>query len=380
LYRNILTLHLTSSTSPGVATSTSVSSSDEGSGVVGGQVTYTATVTPVSPGTGTPTGSVSFSDGSGLIAGCSAQPLSLGAPDSATCTTQHAHPGSDEVTASYSGDSNYAGSTGRTTENVDEAPAITSAERTTFTQGTEGSFPVTATGTPAPAVTESGALPKGVTFNETTDVLSGTPTQEGVYRISFHASNGVGSEAVQSFTLTVDSAPVITSADSASFSYGSAGVFMVSASGTPEPEIEEWGNLPAGVSYSRGVLYGTPTQIGTFEVTFTASNGIGADSVQHFTLTVLGLHVTTASVPEVTLGASYTDQLEAVGGVTPYKWKATSGKLPPGLKLSSTGLLSGLVKTKADPYGGSYPITVMVTDHTKRTHQTATAKFTVVVS
>ncbi len=50
LYRNILTLHLTSATSPGVPTSTSVRSSNGGAGLPGEQVTYTATVAPVAAG------------------------------------------------------------------------------------------------------------------------------------------------------------------------------------------------------------------------------------------------------------------------------------------------------------------------------------------
>jgi hypothetical protein len=381
LYRNILTVQLASATSPGVATSTSVSASDEGSGVVGAPVTYTATVAPLPPGAGTPTGSVAFSDSSGPIAGCAAEPLSLGAPDTATCTTEHERPtGVDEVTATYSGDANYAGSSGTTTENVDEAPAITSAESAAFTVGSEGSFTVTATGTPAPAVIESGALPEGVKFNSATAVLSGTPTQEGEYRIRFEAGNGVGANAVQSFTLTVDAPPKITSPDEATFTYGAPGSFTVNASGTPAPFIEEWGNLPEGVTYKEGVLSGTPTQIGTFKITFTAENGIGADSVQRFTLTVLGLHVTTTSLPEVTLGAHYSDQLVAVGGIAPYTWKVTAGSLPKGLKLGKAGLLSGEVETRTDPDGGSFPITVTVTDRTKKVHQTATASFTVLVS
>ena len=70
LYRNILTMQLSSSTSPGVASETTVSASDEGTGVVGAPVTYTATVAPRAPGTGTPTGKVSFSDSHGPISGC----------------------------------------------------------------------------------------------------------------------------------------------------------------------------------------------------------------------------------------------------------------------------------------------------------------------
>ncbi len=70
LYRNILTLSLKAATTPGVATTTSLSSSDEGEGVVGHDVTYVASVAPVAPGTGTTSGTVAFSDSYGPIAGC----------------------------------------------------------------------------------------------------------------------------------------------------------------------------------------------------------------------------------------------------------------------------------------------------------------------
>ena len=60
---------------------------------------------------------------------------------------------------------------------VDAAPRLTSADNTTFSEGHEGSFTVTATGNPAPGIVEHGTLPEGVGFNPTTDKLSGTPTQ-----------------------------------------------------------------------------------------------------------------------------------------------------------------------------------------------------------
>jgi hypothetical protein len=380
LYRDILTMHLTPTTSPGVPTTTAVSSSDEGSGVLGGDVTYTATVAPVSPGVGTPTGTVSFVDSHGPIAGCEAESLDLGSPDTATCVTQHERPaGSDEVTATYSGDTNYAGSAGATSESVDETPAITSGSATTFTEGKEGNFPVTASGLPTPTLTEEGALPKGVKFDSATGVLSGTPTQEGTFQITFTASNSVGF-STQSFTLTVDAPPVITSAAEATFDDHVAGTFTVSATGTPTPTIVEWGNLPEGVHYAGGVLSGTPTQTGTFQITFTAANGVGTNSVQQFTLTVAGLRVTTTSLGEITPGTPYSQQLTATGGVTPLKWKVSAGKLPKGFKLSSAGLLSGKVGPRVYPSGGSFPITVTVADSTKKVHQTATATFTLVVS
>jgi len=365
LYRNILTVKLASATSPGVPTNTSVTSSDEGSGVVGAQVTYTATVAPAPPGTGTPTGDVSFSDDSGQIAECGELSLSGGSPDTATCTTTHAEAGSDEVTATYSGDANYTGSSGNASESVVEAAAITSANSATFTEGADGHFAVTATGTPTPALSESGTLPEGVKFDAETGVLSGTPTQEGTYDVTFSANNGVGKEATQSFTLTIDAPPSITSANNATFNDGQMSMFIVTASGTPEPTIEEWGNLPEGVSFSDGTFAGTPRQAGTFEITLTASNGIGADSSQRFTLTVAGLHVTTTSLPEAQLGAAYAAQLQAIGGETPYKWKLIAGSLPKGLRLSASGHIAGTVKAKSDPHGGAFAFMVSVTEHGK---------------
>jgi hypothetical protein len=347
-------------------------------------------VAPEPPGTGTPTGTVSFSDSHGSIAGCSAQPLNKESPDVAVCETTHEAPaGADTVTATYSGDSNYAGSSGTTGETVDAAPEITSANKTTFTEGMAGSFPVTASGSPTPLIEKTaGQLPEGVEFNPLTDTLSGAPTEEGTFHITFEATNGIGANAVQQFTLTVDAPPAITSTDHATFNDHSLSTFTVTSTGTPAAKVTEWGNLPEGVTYTEGtgalagtgVLSGAPTQIGTFQITLTASNGIGADSIQKFTLTVVGLHVTTASLPEVKPGIAYSQQLEAVGGVIPYKWKKVEGTLPKGLKLSSTGLLSGTVTAKAYPHGGSFPITVTVTDSTKKVHQKATETLTLVVS
>ena len=175
---------------------------------------------------------------------------------------------------------------------VNQVPAITSANNTTFTVGSNGSFTVTETGFPTPTLSESGALPSGVTFNTATGVLSGTPAAGtgGTYPITFTASNGVGSNAVQSFTLTVNQAPAITSANNTTFTVGSNGSFTVTATGIPTPTLSESGALPSGVTFTTatGVLSGTPAAGtgGTYPITFTASNGVGSNAVQSFTLTV----------------------------------------------------------------------------------------------
>src|SRR5207237_771814 len=99
-----------------------------------------------------------------------------------------------------------------------QAPAITSGNATTFVVGPAGTFSVTTTGVPAPALTETGTLPAGVTFVDNgngTATLSGTPAANtgGTYPITVTASNSVGTAATQTFTLTVNQAPALTSAN-----------------------------------------------------------------------------------------------------------------------------------------------------------------------
>jgi Putative Ig domain len=95
---------------------------------------------------------------------------------------------------------------------VATAPAITSASSATFTIGSPGTFTVTTTGFPAPGLSETGALPDGVTFTDNGDgtaTLAGTATDGAgqSFPITITADNGVGTAATQDFTLTVIPGP-----------------------------------------------------------------------------------------------------------------------------------------------------------------------------
>src|SRR5207247_10213424 len=70
------------------------------------------------------------------------------------------------------------------------------------------------------------------------------------------------------------------------------------------------------------------------------------------------LVLTTTTLPNGTVNASYSVALAATGGVTPYTWSIIGGSLPAGLVLnSSTGVISG-TPTSA----GSYTFTGQVAD------------------
>ena len=87
------------------------------------------------------------------------------------------------------------------------------------------------------------------------------------------------------------------------------------------------------------------------------------------------LVVTTASVPDGTAGAAYSQTLAATGGTAPYTWSLVSGTLPAGLSLTmATGVISGTPTTaQAESF------TVRATD-SQGTPETADQALSITVS
>src|SRR5262249_48422747 len=100
---------------------------------------------------------------------------------------------------------------------VNQPTAITSADKATFVVGSANNFTVTMTGFPTPIVPLSGNVPAGLTVDPPTGQLSATPTaaSDGVYTFTVTAHNGIGTDATQSFTLTIGQPPAFTSPSSA---------------------------------------------------------------------------------------------------------------------------------------------------------------------
>ena len=254
-----------------------------------------------------------------------------------------------------------------------EPPLFTSANSTTFAPNAAGSFLVTLSGFPAPTVTVTGSLPSGVTFTPGTRLLAGTPTQTGSFPLVFTASNGVGSPVTQNFTLSVNGAPSITSANTAMFLLNTAGTFQVVMTGSPAPTVTvTTGVLPTGLTLSSaGLLSGTPTQSGSFPVTLTATNGTLPNATQNFTVVVnTPPAITSANAATFALNTAGTFQVVMTGFPAPTV-SVTAGVLPNGVTLSPAGLLAGM-----PTQSGSFAVTLTATNGTL---PDATQSFTVLV-
>jgi hypothetical protein len=163
--------------------------------------------------------------------------------------------GTYAINAVYSGNGTLSGSSdgSKTLVIIGTPPTITSTSATTFVVGSPGNFAVTVNGSAPVTLTETGALPGGVTFNAATGVLSGTPAvgTQGTYPITFTAINGVAPNAMQSFTLTVVPAGVLT------ISRGAVATQCGIGGGPPSPayyaifvELTDTGVFPLGAHWT----------------------------------------------------------------------------------------------------------------------------------
>lgn len=223
-------------------------------------------------------------------------------------------------------------------------------------------------GTGAYSYAVSGTLPAGLSFTGST--LSGTPTAPGSYPISVTATDTTATGTGSPFTVTqnytvnvaapvIDVTPGVLPAATAGAGYSQAltaigGVAPYSLSLTA-------GSLPSGLTLAGGTISGTPTQVGSFNFTITATDANTQSGAHAYTLTVNApvLTLTPASgATNVAFNAAVSQSYTASGGVGPYGYAITAGALPSGVTLNSgTGQLSG-----STVQVGTFNFTVTATD------------------
>jgi gliding motility-associated-like protein len=185
-----------------------------------------------------------------------------------------------------------------------------------------------ATGGTGPYTYVATNLPPGLNFNATTRVISGTPTQSGLYSVTVTVTDNVGTTASNNYALRVIGAlslPTMALAD------GTVGTVyteqtLPQVTGGTGPYTYTSANLPPGLNFDpiTRKLTGTPTQGGTFTFSVTAKDAVNNSTTTNFTVKVKVDPPVVASASICSGSTATLSVSNTLAGVT-YRWYAATG-------------------------------------------------------
>ena len=281
--------------------------------------------------------------------------------------------GTPSATGTYSfsvrASNDYGGETKLFTLSVYQLPVITTTTLGYAYLGAGYSGQLTATGSmPMTWFVTNGSLPTGLSLNPNTGIISGEAVEAGSFTFTVVAANIAGNSAP--VTLTIEAGVALAIITTSPLPNGILNVaytpLTFQAQGLDESYIYTWSWAPqAGSSFppgftlnaTSGVLSGTPTAIGTYNVNVTITGG-GTSATSPFTITI-GTPPVITSNPNLGGGISrpYSIVLQA-SGTQPITWAMTAAPTPlADIQLSADGVLAWLI-----PAIGTYTFTVVATN------------------
>ncbi len=224
-------------------------------------------------------------------------------------------------------------------------------------------------------------LPDGVTYNEETNTISGTPTKAGNYNVTVITSDEAGNETETTFTITVEdkTAPTVDPVDNQTTEVNTpiTDIKLTGEDNSGDPVTHNVTGLPDGVTYNEATqtISGTPTTPGNYEITIVTRDEAGNSVETTFTITVED-----TLPPTVDPVADQTTEVNTPIEDITLNGKDNSGQpvthevsgLPDGVTYNpETNTISGTPTSV-----GSYDVTVISTDETGNTTETT---FTITV-
>ena len=293
-----------------------------------------------------------FLSGCGNGSGSSGSKITVALSQSGSATTLSAGGSAVTLTATVANDTSNGGVTWSLSPSAGCGSLTSSGTTATYTPPTEASLDADCTATITSA-----------------SVTNSSKTTTMAFSIKAIAITLPAGENTTQMT-TASGASLTLSASIANDGSGSASLqWTITGSGTSsvrsarprsQNPLAVQNSTCGSLSDSSGnsVTYTPPANVGC-TATVTVSTSANSNVKRIFTITVNPpLTVSTsAALAAGTVGAGYTTTLAATGGVSPYTWTLGSGTLPPGITLTSGGLLSGMPTT-----AGTYGFTVALRD------------------
>ena len=228
-------------------------------------------------------------------------------------------------------------------------------------------------GTPPYTWSTPSTLPTGLALNST-GLLSGTPTQTGLFTFSILVTDSESATGSKTFALLIGTLPVhvteirIPPASTIGVPYPpppAAGVqppYFQAAQGTGSYSWTSSG-LPAGLAVSPTSgkltgLAGTPAASGTFSASVTATDPANESETLNFNITINPAPAINSSpLLACTAGSNCVRPLSVSGGTAPFTWTISSGALPAGMSINSSGVIGGTPSAVASPTSSTFSVT-----------------------
>ncbi len=207
------------------------------------------------------------------------------------------------------------------------------------------SYTPSATLVPGMRVLDGAPLPSG--FPSTvTGSFAGIVTTPNLYTTSLRVTDSTNATFDMPITWNVVNLAVVTSTSASipPVTVGAPYSFTFTGFGGSGNYSWSSNNLPPGLSISTsGTVSGTPTTAGAYNYTITLTDLTSNVSLSFgYSILVNAFSITTGGVlPQGTIGVAYSQTFSASGCGTGCTWTLGGGSLPPGLSLSSAGVLSG---------------------------------------
>ena len=213
----------------------------------------------------------------------------------------------------------------------------------------------------------SGSLPPGFALNPDTGLVSGTTSVDGYYEAGIQVTDSQKRSAISPVGFAaIGTRPIVMAASLPNATVGQQYEhYLYAAGGKPSPGFVPYywsivsGTLPPGIKFGfiGAHFSGLTTSTGLYSVTVRVYDSLGATSDRTLSIAVVTVGIVTTSLPNGTVGKPYQQALTASNGFTPLTWTIAAGALPPGLSLSSAGVISG---TPTTPLSATF--TARVTD------------------